>query len=273
MRMRHAICLFIATTLSLCDSLPARAAELNEAALSANKAPPGAIWLDSLGVSYIEQEWGQPRKRRSVERHPLTIGGKVFRHGVGTHAASEMRIDLKGAAEQFVSFVGVDDETAKKGSVTFEVWVDGKQGGRERPYGRRRRPQTHRRRSSRRQADDAVGRRRRRRHRLRSRRLGRRRDRARPRRGRQATERLLLEVAATVPAIIHSDSPQPAIHGPRIVGSTPGHAFNFLVPATGEKPLIFAASNLPEGLTLDAETGIISRLAQATGQRPKSSSR
>ena len=38
---------------------------------------------------------------------------------------------------------------------------------------------------------------------------------------------------------------QPAIHGPRIVGSTPGRPFQFLVPATGEKPLHFAAKNLP----------------------------
>ena len=76
----------------------------------------------------------------------------------------------------------------------------------------------------------------------------------------------LLEGAATVPAIIHSDSPQPAIHGPRIVGSTPGHAFNFLVPATGEKPLIFAASNLPEGLVLDAETGIITGSLKQPGE-------
>ena len=60
------------------------------------------------------------------------------------------------------------------------------------------------------------------------------------------------------PAIVHEESPQPAIHGPRIVGSTPGRPFLFLIPATGEKPLHFAAENLPEGLTLDPETGIIS---------------
>ncbi len=225
MRMRHAICLFIATTLSLCDSLPARAAELNEAALSANKAPPGAIWLDSLGVSYIEQEWGQARARRSVERHPLTIGGKVFRHGVGTHAASEMRIDLKGAAEQFVSFVGVDDETAKKGSVTFEVWVDGKraaESGRMAGGDAPKRIDADLRGAKRMtllvgDADDGIDF-----------------DHAdwagavivlAPGAAAKPQSVSLLEGAATVPAIIHSDSPQPAIHGPRIVGSTPGHAF------------------------------------------------
>ena len=61
-----------------------------------------------------------------MENHPLTISGKVFPHGVGTHAVSEMHIDLHGAAEQFVSMVGVDDEPTMPGSITFEVWVDGR---------------------------------------------------------------------------------------------------------------------------------------------------
>jgi alpha-galactosidase len=68
-----------------------------------------------------------------------------------------------------------------------------------------------------------------------------------------------MTTAATAPPeIVHPDGPEPAIHGPRIVGTTPGHEFLFLIPATGEKPLKFAAKNLPEGLKLDAETGIIS---------------
>ena len=58
--------------------------------------------------------------------NPLKIHGQEFRHGVGTHAVSEMHIDLQGAAEQFVSMVGVDDEAARTGTVSFEVWVDGK---------------------------------------------------------------------------------------------------------------------------------------------------
>jgi alpha-galactosidase len=49
----------------------------------------------------------------------------------------------------------------------------------------------------------------------------------------------------------------PAIHGPRIVGSTPGRPFLFLIPATGEKPLRFSAQGLPGGLALDPRTGII----------------
>src|SRR5262249_55119750 len=63
--------------------------------------------------------------------------------------------------------------------------------------------------------------------------------------------------AAPLPAIVQAPSPEAAIHGPRIVGSTPGRPFLFLIPATGEKPLSFAAKNLPDGLALDAASGII----------------
>ena len=49
----------------------------------------------------------------------------------------------------------------------------------------------------------------------------------------------------------------PAIHGPRIVGSTPGRPLVFLIPPMGEKPLRFSAQDLPEGLALDPQTGVI----------------
>ena len=126
MSARHVCRIFVAVALSVGVYQRGRAADLDQAALAASKAPRGTIWLDGLDRTFIEQGWGVPRKARSVENHPLTIGGQVFRHGIGTHAVSEWHIELKGAAERFVSFVGVDDETDKKGSVTFEVVVDGK---------------------------------------------------------------------------------------------------------------------------------------------------
>jgi alpha-galactosidase len=72
------------------------------------------------------------------------------------------------------------------------------------------------------------------------------------------------EQVAKVPAlarlqpVILPPDPKPAIHGPRIVGTTPGHPFLFRIPATGEEPLTFACANLPPGLALDPKTGIIS---------------
>ena len=51
--------------------------------------------------------------------------------------------------------------------------------------------------------------------------------------------------------------PKPAIHHPRVVGTTPGRPFLFRIPATGEGPLAFSASGLPAGVTLDPKTGIL----------------
>ena len=49
----------------------------------------------------------------------------------------------------------------------------------------------------------------------------------------------------------------PRINGASIVGNRPGTPFVFTIPATGQSPTTFAATGMPEGLTLDAKTGII----------------
>jgi alpha-galactosidase len=51
---------------------------------------------------------------------------------------------------------------------------------------------------------------------------------------------------------------KPRINGAKVTGVRPGMDFLFAVPATGKKPLQYKAENLPQGLRIDAETGIIS---------------
>ena len=57
----------------------------------------------------------------------------------------------------------------------------------------------------------------------------------------------------------------PRINGPRVYGARPGADFLFRIPATGQRPMSFAASGLPKGLRLDARTGIISGRAAKRG--------
>ncbi len=57
----------------------------------------------------------------------------------------------------------------------------------------------------------------------------------------------------------------PVFHGAKVVGNYPNTDFLFTVPATGERPIIFSAENLPTGLKLDEATGIISGKAGSKG--------
>jgi alpha-galactosidase len=77
----------------------------------------------------------------------------------------------------------------------------------------------------------------------------------------------------TVPAFAQTDitisteaSPAtPRILGPTIIGATPGSPFLYTVPATGQAPLTFAATGLPDGLSIDASSGTISGTTPAAG--------
>ncbi len=51
--------------------------------------------------------------------------------------------------------------------------------------------------------------------------------------------------------------PAPRINGPRVYGARPGSSFLFAIPATGDRPMEFEADGLPDGLSLDRQTGII----------------
>ena len=56
---------------------------------------------------------------------PITVGGTVYASGLGTHAASDVAIDLAGRCTRFAATVGLDDEVGDSGSVTFSVLADG----------------------------------------------------------------------------------------------------------------------------------------------------
>jgi alpha-galactosidase len=59
--------------------------------------------------------------------------------------------------------------------------------------------------------------------------------------------------------------PAPRINGPLVYGVRPGSPFLYRIPCTGERPVIFSARNLPVGLTLDAQSGIITGTISAAG--------
>jgi alpha-galactosidase len=60
-------------------------------------------------------------------------------------------------------------------------------------------------------------------------------------------------------------SPKPRINGPKVFGVRPGNPFLFIIPATGTKPIEFAAEGLPSGLTIDKATGRITGTVKEKG--------
>lgn len=71
------------------------------------------------------------------------------------------------------------------------------------------------------------------------------------------------------PALRTSLTPAPAaaprINGARVFGVRPGNPLLFTIPASGERPMTFAAKGLPAGLACDAATGRISGTIAAPG--------
>ena len=63
-------------------------------------AEPETVWLSSLDLSQIVQGWGQPQADKAVTGKPLSIGGKKFERGLGTHTDSVVRLDLKRGTEK-----------------------------------------------------------------------------------------------------------------------------------------------------------------------------
>jgi alpha-galactosidase len=232
--------------------------------LKAKKAPKNGVWLDSLDFSALTKGSKRPAKDKPATGVPLTLGRAEYAHGLGTQAVSELLVDLRGCATRFDAVVGVDDGTQATGAVVFEVWAD---NCRVAETGNMRSGDKPKRVSA-----DLTG----------ARYLlllvldgG---DGTRFVRANWAGALLTLapdakEAPAVVavaeeaaPSIIHTDPPEPRIHGPRVTGATPGRPFLFLIPATGEGPLSFAAKGLPEGLALDANTGIISGALKQAGE-------
>ena len=212
------------------------------------------VWLDQLDLSTATQGWGVPMKNKSIDGKTLTISGKTFERGFATHSVSSLLILLDGKATEFTAQVGIDDEV--KGhdpAVEFELVGDGKQiwssgvmrlgdaakscsaqlsgvkklelvvtdGGNGNYYDH---------------ADwvdakfETMG----------------------------VTSFKTYNPIASEPYILTpKSSAKPRINSAKVFGIRPGSPFQYLMAATGDRPMTFSASGLPKGLKIDVQTGII----------------
>ena len=69
---------------------------------------------------------GRARANTSIQDKPLRIGNRSFDQGIGLHAKAELNYDLGGHYRWVSGYLGIDKETGSRGSVRFEVWLDGR---------------------------------------------------------------------------------------------------------------------------------------------------
>ncbi len=220
------------------------------------------VWISSLDLTPIRQGWGKPQADKSVTGKSLSIAGKTFEHGLGTHADSLVRIELKGGSERFSALVGIDDAAGNDSArLTFKIVGDGKTLWKSgiMKLGQAAAP-----------VDVDV----------------------------KGVRTLLLQsvVSGTSVAYAHADwaeakltvtgarpvitgaPPEPAviltprppreprINGPHIFGVRPGHPFLYTIPATGDRPMSFSVKNLPNGLVVDPQTGQLTGSLKKEGE-------
>jgi alpha-galactosidase len=231
--------------------------------LATAKISAATVWLDDLDVNLTTQAWGDPHKNQSVDGHGLSIGGQSFEHGLGTHAESILLINLKNTAQTFSASVGVDGEVANPAaSVEFFVMGDGKilwQSGVMKAGDAAKNFNInlagvkilmlkvgdagdgisfdH--------ADWA--------------------DAKFETVGDMRPETISAPVEAGV-ILTPAASPKPKINGAEIFGVRPSSPFLFTIAATGDRPMTFAADNLPDCLEIDPQTGQITGTLTNVGE-------
>jgi alpha-galactosidase len=245
----------------------------DQLALREKEAPPDGVWLDSLNLTGVPLR--APRGRGGRAGEPATpppvptyaLGGVTYPHAVPLQSDRDFTIDVKGQALRFQSMVGIDDAIpVGRGSVIFGVWVDGKKVADSGLMKGGDAPKLL--------AADLKG----------ARTLvlavidgndGTGNDSAdwagalitmAP--GSRERPVVLARPVEPVPPIAPSRTAVPVLNYPRITGATPGKPFMFLIPASGDEPLTFAAKNLPAGLALDAKRGLITGSLKAAGKTP-----
>ncbi len=216
-----------------------------------------SLWANEFSLSEIASDsficgWGTPKSNLNIDGSELSIGSKKYRNGIGVHAESVLSLKLDGKVKRFQAEVGVSGSVnSSKASVEFLVTADnGKVLWRSGVM----------------KAGDCA---------------------KKVDVSLQGVEMVQLKVAdggdgiafdhaswcnarfsydgvkpravSYLDAFILTPKPAktPRINGAKIFGVRPGSPFLFQVPVSGVRPMEYAAEDLPEGLKINSETGLI----------------
>lgn len=218
------------------------------------QSPETVVKLSELDLTKMTCVMGTPKVDRSIKGETMSIGGEQFEHGVGTHAYSRMLINLHGKAKSFSAKVGLDDGAYIHASISFFVLGDKKLLWQSGPVKRGEKAReinvelsgvqklgllvkVNREDISENYADWAD---------------------AQISYDGEKPAALDNVFKAKQFGILTPAAPRkPEINGTSIYAVQPGSPFLYRVPATGVRPIKFTARQLPAGLQLDTNTGII----------------
>ena len=224
-----------------------------------------SIFLDELEViPYMLQDWGTPVKNKSILGSDFSVAGQKYYRGVGTHSVSRYMLRLDGKASVISGIVGADDRNDYSGDIEFRILADGKLVWTSNIM-RKGMP-------AKKFTVDLAG-----------------------------TKHIVLMVTEggdgimydhadwlevkietsgeVIPQTVYPESiakdkyvltPKPKdiprINSPKVFGVRPGSPFLYQVAATGKRPLKFTAYQLPEGLSINEETGMITGVLKESGR-------
>jgi alpha-galactosidase len=215
------------------------------------------IWLDDLKIKSYSEGIPAVLGKTNAAGETMMIRGVRYERGVGVNGISILAFYLNGNASEFSALTGVDDKAVSGATYTFYVIGDEKILFQSRKLSQGDEPEAIR------VKLNGI------------KRLG---------------LLVLVDLQTTktyanwanaqlvmhgqhIPVTFPNDGERyiltppapktPRINSAKVFGATPGYPFLYTIAATGERPMHFAALNLPDGLSVDQKTGII------TGKIPK----
>lgn len=108
------------------------ACEIKDCSPLAVELKDNQMFLTDISINHYTQQYGTPRINRTVEGKTLTVRGRQYENGIGSHANSKLHFTLPDNAESLEFYAGIDDEVSGGGSVKFivstpekELWSSG----------------------------------------------------------------------------------------------------------------------------------------------------
>jgi len=213
---------------------------------------PKAIWLDELPIKSFSEGIPSISAKVNAGGDSIRMNGKLFKHGIGVSSTSVLSFFLDGHATEFSAIVGVDDKGVKDLPLKFYVIGDRKvlfesgrmnlgdepktvkvklsgikrlgllvtieEKGFNRSYSNWADAQFE-------MTDDFI-----------------------PKNTPNVDEKYILTP---------TPDNKPKINSPKLFGARPHNPFLYTIAATGERPMSFLAKNLPQGLSINSKTGLI----------------